>query len=151
MPIMKRRTTLLLLFLAGLSALCGYLFSKASFAGRAGITLFYRQYGFLKIWWQGALIVLAVLLLIFFLLWWTHRRARNRTFYIIISLVIFAGLAGLFLTYRDFTDNLSHRLLGSRFHWGGYLFWAGWIAVPAWWVFMHKKMGNENERRDPVV
>ena len=57
---MRRPAAFLPILLAGLAALCGYLLSQPSFAGRAGITLFYRQYRFLKTGWQGGLLILII-------------------------------------------------------------------------------------------
>ena len=56
----------LIFLLAILSTVSGYLLSKASLVGRIGINLFYKEYKFLKVWWQGALVVFIVLLILLF-------------------------------------------------------------------------------------
>lgn len=116
-----------LLFLFLLSALAGYLLSKASLVGRVGISLFYQQYSFLKVWWQGGLLVLAVWLLLAAFQDWAHRRLPAQTARLLSLALIFVFLAGLYFTYRDFRHSTAHRWLGERFHLGGYLFWVGCI------------------------
>src|SRR5690606_17086879 len=103
--------------------------SKATLIGRTGINLFYQEYKFLKVWWQGALVVLVVLLV----LWMIHQLVRtrfNRNRAILgHSLMLFIYLVGLYFTYNDFRTDLSHRLLGERFHLGAYLFWIAAIML----------------------
>lgn len=125
--------------LAALAALSGYLLSKASLVGKAGITLVYKEYSFLKVWWQGALAVLACWLLLFLIQGWASRRAKggNAALAQVVALVLAA--IGLFFTYQDFRNNLSHRLLGERFHLGGYLFWIGWMIISLFYLFRGKK------------
>ncbi|MEI6947987.1 cytochrome d ubiquinol oxidase subunit II [Paraflavisolibacter sp. H34] len=124
-----KRTAFILIVLAILSAIAGILFSHASLAGRTGITLFFRQYHFLNVWWQAALAVFAVWLA----LWGLHRLVHrllgenlSRTLH--VAALMAAG-AGLYFTYYDFRHHLSHRLLGGSFHLGGYLFWIGWMLI----------------------
>ena len=125
---MKGRTGVLL-FLAILSIVSGPLMSKASLVGRAGITLFYRDYNFLKAWWKGALLVFLVLMLLFILhgfIQTTLSARKTKAFQLVVCLV---ALTGLYLTYNDFRHTISHHLLGERFHLGAYLFWIGWIVI----------------------
>ncbi|MBB1284333.1 cytochrome d ubiquinol oxidase subunit II [Flavisolibacter sp. BT320] len=124
-----KRTAYLFLVLLALSGLAGYLLSKASMVGRVGISLFYKEYAFLKVWWQAGLLVLVVWMTLFFLLGWVQLKLsfpRSRLVFI-ITLVL--ALVGVYFTYQDFRHNLSHRWLGERFHLGGYLFWIGWMLV----------------------
>ncbi|MEJ7912117.1 MAG: cytochrome d ubiquinol oxidase subunit II [Chitinophagaceae bacterium] len=119
-----------LLFVLGLlSALSGYLLSRASLVGRAGINLFYKEYKFLKTGWQGALLVFVLLVIVLL----AHHAAQTKLapgkrlgFFLTMLLL---ALTGLFFTYSDFRHTLSHRLLGERFHLGGYLFWIGWMIT----------------------
>ena len=130
---MKRKS----LFLGGLlflSCISGFLMSKASWVGRAGMTLVYREYLFLKTWWKGAAVV-AVAWLLLFIIQGTITRNYDRKKYITVHVVcIVLALLGAFVTYQDFTKNLSHKLLGSAFHTGAYLFWAGWIAISIFYL-----------------
>jgi hypothetical protein len=125
---MKRTLTITAL-LAMLSAIAGILLSNASFVGRTGITLFFREYGFLKVWWQAALAVFSVwmaLLLVHRLVQQLLCENISRTLHVAALMV--AG-TGLYFTYYDFRHALSHRLLGQSFHLGGYLFWIGWMLI----------------------
>ncbi len=98
-----------LLFVLGLlSAVSGYLLSRASLVGRVGINLFYKEYKFLKTGWQGALLVFVVL--VFVLL--AHHTAQNNLvrgkqigFFLVMLLL---AVTGLFFTYSDFRHSLSH-------------------------------------------
>ena len=136
---MRKSTSFILLLLAALAALSGYLLSKASLVGKVGMTLVYKEYSFLKVWWQGALAVLAAWLVLLLIQGVVNRRAKggNAALAQIVALVLAA--IGLFFTYQDFRNNLSHRLLGERFHIGGYLFWIGWMIISLFYLFRGKK------------
>jgi len=126
---MPNRSIPLLLFLVFLSCISGYLMSKASLAGRIGISLFYKEYSFLKTWWQGALVVLAGLIVVFLLLRFFSRRGSISKKWIAPVAVILLALIGFYLTWQDFHQTRTHKMLGERFHIGAYLFWVGWIVT----------------------
>lgn len=135
-----KRKSLLVLFLLVLSGIAGYVLSKASLVGKAGISLFYTQYKFLKTWWQGGLVVFAVWMLLFFLQGLAQRKWSTAASRLVHFAAIIAALAGLYFTYQDFRHTLSHRWLGERFHLGGYLFWIGWMAVSLFYLTENKKV-----------
>lgn len=128
------KKTSFLLLLTGLAVLCGYLLSRASLIGRAGISVFYKEYTFLKTWWQGAGVVLAVWLLLFWVQGLVQQKTRAATARYVHFAAIVAAVLGLFFTYQDFRNTLSHRLLGERFHLGGYLFWLGWMLISLYYL-----------------
>lgn len=134
-----KRKSLLVLFLLLLSGVAGYVLSKASLVGRAGISLFYTQYKFLKTWWQGGLVVFAVWMLLFFLQGLAQRKWSPATSRLVHVAAILVASAGLYFTYQDFRHTLSHRWLGERFHLGGYLFWIGWIAISVFYLTENRK------------
>lgn len=125
---MKKKTFIIVLLLI-ISIISGHLLSKASWVGKAGMSLFYREYNFLKIWWQGALLVFTVLIVLLVLLHFIQRKVAYNKMKTISMLVLLAGILGAYFTYYDFRHTLSHRLLGERFHIGAYLFWLGWLLV----------------------
>jgi hypothetical protein len=127
---------LILLVLAGIA---GYVLSKASLVGRVGISLFYRQYKFLKVWWQGGLLVFIIWMILFFLQGWVQRRLSPKAFKLIQVAAIVFALTGLYFTYQDFRHTTSHRWLGERFHLGGYLFWLGWIIISVFYLTENRK------------
>lgn len=139
---MKRSLPFLLL-LSGLSVLCGYLLSKASLVGKAGIDLFYKEYTFLKVWWQGALVIFAILFLLFIVQGIIEKRSNRRTAITAHMIAILMACIGLFFTYHDFRHTLTHRLLGERFHIGGYLFWVGWIGISLFYLFQKRQQTIE--------
>jgi hypothetical protein len=124
-----KRTVPFILFLIGLSIVSGVLLSKASLVGRTGINLFYKEYKFLKIWWQGALFIFTSLLLLLLLQGLVQKIASKRMAKLVHISSIALAFIGLYFTYNDFRHTLSHRLLGERFHLGGYLFLFGWLAI----------------------
>jgi hypothetical protein len=130
---MKRKSKLVLVLLV-LSVIAGYLLSKASLVGKVGISLFYKQYKFLKVWWQGGLLIFAVWMLLFFLQGWVQRRSSLSRAKLVHTGAIVVALIGLYFTYQDFRNTLSHRFLGERFHLGGYLFWIGWIIISLFYL-----------------
>lgn len=125
--------------LAGLAALTGYLLSRASVVGKAGIALFYKQYQFLKVWWQGGLVVLGIWLLLFLLHGMIDKKIGGKKAKGVHALMLLLAMLGLFLTYQDFQNTLSHRILGERFHLGGYLFWLGWMLVSLFFLGRKKE------------
>ena len=129
----------MLLFLAFLSCMAGYLMSKPSFIGRVGMDLFYQQYRILKIWWQGALVVFIVLSILFLIQAIVHHRIPFRKAILVHVLLIITGIAGFVLTYQDFHSSTTHRWLKERFHLGAYLFWLGWIASCSFYFFYKNK------------
>jgi hypothetical protein len=124
-----KRGTGLLLFLAILSVVSGYLMSKASLIGKAGMSLFYQEYNFLKSWWKGALLIFILLLILYavhIMLLKKYPLVKAKTITIVSCII---AIIGLYFTYNDFRHTLSHRLLGERFHLGVYLFWIGWMVI----------------------
>jgi len=129
-----KKTAPFILLLAALAALSGYLLSKASLVGKAGISLFYKEYRFLKTWWQGALVIFVVLIILFVLQGIAEKKlAKTKANILHISMIVLA-LVGLYFTYSDFRHTLSHRLLGERFHIGAYLFWIDWMLVSLFYI-----------------
>ena len=139
-----KRTSFLIFILALLSAISGYLLSKASLIGKAGISMFYKEYQFLKVWWQGALLVFGVLLLLFLVQGLVQRKVAKGTANFIHIILILLALAGLYFTYNDFRHDISHRLLGERFHLGAYLFWVGWIIISMFYLARGTATGRLN-------
>lgn len=124
-----KRSIYLLLLLAILSAVSGILLSNASWIGRVGITFLHKEYNFLKIWWQGAIGVFLVYLALFLLHDAISRKLSVVPAKMIHGVVLLLTIGGYYLTQDDFTHTLSHRLLGWKFHYGIYLFWAGWAII----------------------
>src|SRR4051812_9394520 len=109
------RKTVFIVSLALLSILSGWLMSKASLTGKVGMSLFYTEYNFLKVWWQGAALLFIILFLLYVIQGLLERNRPPGTGKTIHVLCITLALAGLYFTYYDFRHTLSHRLLGERF------------------------------------
>lgn len=135
---MKRKSLLVLILLV-LAGIAGYVLSKASLVGRVGISLFYKQYKFLKVWWQGGLLVFFVWMALFFLQGWAQRKLSPMASRLLQIGTLVTALIGLYFTYQDFRHTTSHRWLGERFHLGGYLFWIGWIIISVFYLIETRK------------
>jgi TRAP-type uncharacterized transport system fused permease subunit len=136
-----KRLTPLVIFLAFLSIVSGYLFSKMSWIGRVGVNLMYKDYAFLKTWWQGAIGVFAILIGLTVLQYMAHRYLPRKKAGIIHGIALCAAVFGLYYTYHDFQHYYAHRWLKEKFHLGAYLFWVGWMVISLFYLFTKK---NDN-------
>jgi hypothetical protein len=138
---MNRKVLIFNLILIPLAVLSGWSLSKATLIGKVGIHILHKELTFLNSWWKGALflwIVWVILELVQFSIW---KRVSRKMNLIIQSLLLVLALVGLYYTYLDFRT-FSHRLLGERFHIGGYLFWIVWILISAFFVSQNKGKDN---------
>jgi hypothetical protein len=134
-----KRISILVVFLAALACLSGYLMSKASFIGRLGMTYVYKEYRFLKTWWKGALTVFIVWMILLIIQMIIERKLSKQKAIIVYVIFILLALAGLYFTYSDFQNATSHRWLKERFHIGAYLFWLGWIIISVFCMVQKRK------------
>jgi hypothetical protein len=135
---LKVKKNIIILSIISLCSICsGYLLSKATLPGRVGIDLFYKQYRFLRDPLKSSILILMVYLILFTFLGLLYKRSNNNpnkiTFFVLLL-----GLIGAILTYYDFQQTLTHKLLGSKFHVGGYIFWAGWMSIPIFYIVNRK-------------
>lgn len=140
-----KRISFLVVFLAALACLSGYLMSKASFIGRIGMPYVYKEYRFLKTWWQGALTVLVVWIILLIIQTIIENKLSKAVSTIIHVIFILLALVGLYFTYSDFEHTTSHRWLKEKFHIGAYLFWLGWIIISAFCI-VQKRANIINEK-----
>lgn len=136
-----KRSFSFILYLLALSVLAGYMLSKVSLLGRAGISIFYKEYKFLKVWWQGGSVVFVLLLVLYGIQSIIYTRANKLIARGAQVTALFLAFTGLILSYNDFRDDLSHRWLGERFHIGVYCFWVGWLSISIF-LLVQKKKGN---------
>ena len=132
------------IFISGiflLSIISGVLLSKASSVGKAGMTLFYREYNFLKSWWKGAVLVFVVLMILYLVQGLLQKNKPVQKKRMVHLIAILLAVGGFYFTYLDFSETISHRLLGTAFHTGAYLFWVGWIAISVFYL-----LGIRNSR-----
>lgn len=136
---MKRNYLLLIFVLVFLAVLSGKLTAGMSFVGRLGIGFFYKQFSFLKTWWQTALIYFGSMILVGILLYLIDKLLDGRKRKLILLSLFLLSLAGLYFTYHDFRTNLTYRWLGERFHLGIYLYWIGWCIISLFFALTPKK------------
>lgn len=99
----------------------------------------HHEYSFLKVWYKAAAVVFAVLLLLHGIGAAIKKYLSTRTSKVYYIIVLIVAAAGLYLTYRDFHSDFSHRLLNENFHLGAYLFWAGWISSSLFYMAIKKQ------------
>jgi len=136
-----KRNSVAVFLLAVLSLLAGYLLSGISLVGRTGISVMYKEYTFLKSWWKGALIVFIVWMILFIFQSVVLKRVSKSISNIVNIVLLIIAVAGLFFSYSDFHNSLSHRWLGQRFHFGVYLFWLGWMGISVFLLLEKKPKG----------
>ena len=137
------RISPLILFTAFLSIVSGFLISRASWISKIGMDLFYKQYGFLQVWWQAALAVFAILMFFLLVQLFVQKRLAHGGARTVHTIFLLAALTGLYFTYYDFRHTLTHRITGENFHLGFYLFWIGWIVISLFYIFQKKPPKNE--------
>ena len=120
---LKNKWTVLVLIQVIISLVSGILLSQMSLIGKIGVSTFYTEYGFLKHWYKGFAAVLIIQLLLIAVLWIVKRITTYKNFSIVNLILVIVGLIGLIYTFYDFTST-SHKYMNSKFHTGGYLFWA---------------------------
>jgi len=141
-----KRNSILVISLALFSLLAGYLLAGISFIGKAGISIVYTQYQFLKSWWKGALLVFLIWVIIFIIQSLLLKRISKTASNIIVAISLLLAFTGLYFSYADFNNTLSHRWLGQRFHLGVYLFWLGWIALTVFLFFIRKSLDSSRAK-----
>lgn len=128
----------MVLLLAGLSCFSGWLMSQPSLVGKVGIDLFYKEYQFLRTWWQGSMVVFSVLIFLTLLQGFIFLRSgRKKNNWIQVFMILLA-LGGLYLSYYDFHHTTTHRWLRERFHIGAYIFWMSWIIISIYYMTIVK-------------
>jgi hypothetical protein len=140
-----KRLLSLSVFLAVLSLVAGFLLSRMSFIGRIGISLFYKEYTFMKTWWKGTLAIFAVLFVLMLLQDAVDRKLVKKRANSFQLLALTAAIIGMYFTYRDFQYYYAHRWLKEKFHLGGYLFWIGWIGISLYFLFGKQEAPSANE------
>lgn len=111
---------LLVLSMLVLSLISGYLISKMSFIGKVGINFFYREYAIFKVWWQTAALFFGIQFTLILL----QTLAKTKW---ISWIVLILAVAGLVITFIDFNNEFSHKILREKFHVGFYLFFIATI------------------------
>ena len=137
--------TILILIQSSLSLISGILVSKMSFLGKVGISLIYREYSILKVWWQAAIMFFIIQLIVILILSLIKHFYNAKTASLVAIGLFILGLFGVYLTYIDFTETM-HKMLKTSFHAGFYLFWIGFFVTCAYFMNFkpNKKTTNKN-------
>jgi len=109
--------------------------SKATWIGRVGITFFHKGYNLVKVWWQGAIAVFLVWMVLFYIHSLIQQRMKAGPAKLMHVFILLLAAAGLYLTYDDFHTDITHRMLGHKFHYGFYLGWVGWLLICLFYIF----------------
>lgn len=81
----------------------------------------------------------ALMIMVTVLLYFVDKSLNGVFRKIILLIFFFAFLAGLYFTFSNFRNDLSHRLLGERFHLGIYLYWIGFCIISLFYALTSKK------------
>ena len=81
-----------------------------------------------------------VLLLLFFVQGYLQSKLVRSQARLLHLAAIVIAVIGLYFTYSDFRNDLSHRLIGERFYLGFYLFWIGWMLVSLFYLFQKRQI-----------
>jgi hypothetical protein len=135
---MKKIIIRLNLILIPLAIIAGWSLSRASLIGKVGIHILHKDLTFLNSWWNGALFIWGIWIILEIIQSQIWKRCRRNMNLVIQGALILLTLAGLYFTYLDFRT-FSHRLLGERFHIGGYLFWIGWCIISIFFLNSQKE------------
>ncbi|HTG55720.1 MAG TPA: hypothetical protein VL943_05610, partial [Niabella sp.] len=119
--------------------LSGNLTAGVSLVGKIGISFFYKQFSFFQSWWQSTLVCLALMLIVGAILYFIDRSTNGPKRKVVLIACFLVFLAGLYLTFRDFRTDLTHRWLGERFHVGVYLYWIGFGIISLFFALTEKK------------
>lgn len=130
-----------------LSTISGVLLSQMSLIGKVGISVIYREYGLLKIWWKAAILLFVIQLTLLLVLWLVKKLLGRRLAFAAFLLFLLFGLVGAYFTYLDFTTT-THRMMKANFHAGVYLFWGTWSLVCIYFMAMPLK---RQQRREAIV
>ena len=121
------------ILLIPLAVLAGWSLSKATVIGKVGIHILHKELTFLNSWWKGALLIWCAWILLEIVQYQIWKRQSQKINMVVQIALLLLALAGLYYTYLDFRT-FSHRLLGERFHIGGYLFWGVWIIITVFFI-----------------
>ncbi len=145
---MKKLAPLLSL-LAVLAVVSGLLISKMSFLARTAISIFkkkYYYYAFMKVWWKTALLQFGLWCLLLPLQWFLAKRLSKAKAILLHWSCIAVAALGLWFTYQDFRQDLSHRLAGERLHLGFYLFWIGWMIISLFLLWQDTRLITSKDK-----
>lgn len=146
-----KRLLPLILFLAALSSVAGYLVTKGSWLGRKGMGIFHREYLFLNTWWQGTATFFGVLVILVCLHAVFQRFLSVTIAKTMHAIMLLMAFTGLYLTRYDFRHDLEHRLMGQRFHVGFYMFWLGWVIICVYFIILKKNPITNADKKGQAI
>ena len=80
-----------------------------------------------------------------------EKKVKRATSTMIQWALLIVAIVGLYMSYADFRNSLSHRWLGERFHLGVYLFWLGWIAITIFMLLKKERVTEAAPVKDTSV
>lgn len=135
------------LLLAIISAM---LLAQMSLLGKLGIALFYKNYSILKSPILSGAIIFGVQFLIVLILHLFYLMGNRKLLRTICLLFLLVAILGLSYTIYDFRTEFSHRILKSKFHYGGYLVWIGIMLSTIYYFFVPKRAQTEEVNREEL-
>jgi len=135
-----------------LSIISAMLLAQMSWIGRLGISIFYNDYAILKSPVQTGGIIFTLQLLVILILHWAFLVGSRRILQRFCVIVFLLASVGLAYTAYDFNQSFSHRILKSKFHFGGYLVWIGFMMTSIFYYFQpkRKELSSDTETKTEV-
>ena len=122
-----------------LSVISAMLLSQMSWIGKMGITFFYKSYEILKSPLKTGAAIFLMQLLIILILHLFNATASRKVNRIVCVFIFILAVLGLAYTVYDFNQEFSHRILKSKFHYGGYLIWVAVMFTSLYYFFQPGK------------
>ncbi len=122
-----------------LSAISALLLAQMSWIGKLGISLFYKSYAVLKSPWQSGAYIFASQLIVIIILHIVYRTLHKKTRQWICFIIFLLAFLGLGYTIHDFNQEFSHRILKTKFHFGGYLIWIGYMMTAIYYFLLPRR------------
>jgi len=141
---------ILIICQAILSGLETWLISKISLIGRVGIATIHKEYRLLRSGWKTFLLLFGIQLAIILVLNAIQKRYTRKISTTASFGLLFAAVLGMLITFWDFMDTYTHRLLKERFHLGFYLFWIGWMCTCLYFLLHNSYKKTEETQPFPL-
>ena len=135
-----------------LSAISALLLAQMSWMGKLGISLFNKNYAFLKSPFQSGAYIFATQLILILILHIIYRTFNKGIRQWICFAIFILGVIGLVYTIYDFNQEFSHKILKTKFHFGAYLIWIGYMLTATYYFLLpHRKQSVDIEAVEEKV
>lgn len=122
-----------------LSTISALLLAQMSWIGKLGISLFNKSYTFLKSPLESGAYIFTSQLFIILILHIVYRTLDKKIRQWICFIIFLLAFIGLGYTTYDFNEEFSHRILKTKFHFGAYLIWIGYMLTAIYYFLLPRR------------